>query len=117
MTITASSPFPRSSIEFVGVVEAAASPADVVFLRVSAPVIVVRGAATSAAVFCEGGSAVDVSGEQEQRGLEDSSDFLRGIGRIASPELVAERFKRFPRDLQIVVFFVDFDAEREQYLR
>ena len=71
--------------------EAAACPADVVFLRVAAPVIVVRGAATSAAVFGESGDAVNVSGEQEHRGLED---FLR-----PPPENRADCPVVFPVDL------------------
>ena len=75
----------------MGAVEATAGPADVVFLRVAAPVIVVRGAATTAAVSGESGGVVNVSGEQEHRGLED---FLR-----PPPENRADCLVVFPVDL------------------
>ena len=90
--------------------EAAAGPEDVVLVFDAAPVLVGRGSAASA-VLCEGGGGIDVTGEEQEGGPENSSATLPRVFLEETGTFIIEGLDRSSGDGYGISFPIDIDAE------
>ena len=110
-TVLPSPPSPhRRSDHLPRLAEAMAGPEDVVLVLVTAPVLVGSGASASA-VLREGCGGIDVTGEEQEGGLENSRATLPRIILEETSTFIIEGLDHFPGDGYGISFPIDIDAE------
>ena len=82
-------PYHRCSNHLPGLAKATVGPEDVVFVLVTAPVLVGSGASASA-VLREGGGGIDVTGEEKKGCPKDLAGLLSRIGSLCQSALFIE---------------------------
>ena len=90
--------------------KAAACPEDIVLVLVAAPVLVGGGSAASA-VLCEGSGRIDITGEEQEGGLENSSATLPRVLLEETGTFIIEGLDNSPGDGYGISFPFDIDAE------
>ena len=105
-----SPPYLRRSNHLPGFAEAAAGPEDVVFVLVTTPVLVGSGSAASA-VLCEGSGRIDITGEEQEGGPENSSATLPRVLLEEMGTLIIEGLDHSPGNGYGISFPFDIDAE------
>lgn len=105
-----SPPYHRRSNHLPRLAKATVGPENVVFVLVAAPVLVGSGS-TASAVLCEGGSGIDVTSEEQEGGLENSSATLPRILLEKTSTFIIEGLDHSPGDGYGISFPFDIDAE------
>ena len=103
-------PHYRRSNHLPRLAEAAAGPEDVVLVFVAAPVLVGSGSAASA-VLCEGSGRIDITGEEQEGGPENSSATLPRVLLEETSTFIIEGLDHSPGDGYGISFPFDIDAE------
>ena len=103
-------PYYRRSDHLPSHAEAAAGPEDVVFVFVAAPVLV-GGGAPASTVLCEGGGGIDVTGEEQESGPENSSATLPRVLLEETSTFIIEGLDHSPGDGYGISFPFDIDTE------
>ena len=103
-------PYHRRSDHLPRLAEAAAGPEDVILVFVAAPVLVGGGSAAST-VLCEGGGGIDVTGEEQKGGPENSRATLPRVLLEETSTFIIEGLDHSPGDGYGISFPIDIDAE------
>ena len=103
-------PYHRRSNHFPRLAEAATGPEDVVLVFVATPVLV-GGGSSASAVLCEGGGGIDVTSEEQEGGLENSSATLPRFLLEETGTFIFEGLDHSPGNGYGISFPFDIDAE------
>ena len=103
-------PYHRRSNHLPCLAEAAAGPENVILVLVTTPVLIGGGSAASA-VLCEGSGRIDITGEEQEGGLENSSATLPRVLLEETGTFIIEGLDHSPGDGNGISFPIDIDAE------
>lgn len=103
-------PYHRRSDHLPGLAEATSGPKEVALVLIAA-LVGIGGGSSASAVLCEGSGRIDITGEEQEGGLENSSATLPRVLLEEMGTLIIEGLDRSPGNGYGISFPFDIDAE------